>query len=67
MMNFKSTDFLTLTNIEMMINEPNPHKKAALISKRLTNYCCLHQNKLYVLQKNMTYKQSTMTYEHILS
>jgi hypothetical protein len=67
MMNFKTEDFLTLANIEMMINEPNPHKKAVLIANKLMNYCCLHQHKLYVLQKNMTYKQSTMTYEHILS
>jgi len=66
-MNFQSKHFLTLTDIEMMINEPNPHKKAALIASKLNNYCCLHQNKLYLLQKNMTYKQSTMTYENVLS
>ena len=34
-MNFISTDFLTLTNIEMMINEPNPHKKAAEDSSKI--------------------------------
>jgi hypothetical protein len=66
-MDFKTCDYLTLTNIETLINEPNPHKKAALIANKLKNYCCLHQTKLFVLQKNTTYKQSTMTFENILS
>ena len=66
-MDFKTEDYLTLTDIELLVNEPNPHKKAALIAKSLKNYCCVHQNKLYLLQKNTTYKQTTMTFENILS
>ncbi len=66
-MELKNEDFLTLSEIEQMIDSPFPNTKAGIISSKLKSYCVIADKRLYILQKNITYKVADEIFEKLVT
>lgn len=66
-MEFKKKDLLLLNEIEQMIDSPFPNLKAGILSDKLKSYCTIVDKRLYILQKNITYKVVDEVYEKLIT
>lgn len=56
-MEFSKTDLLNDVELEQLINSEFPNEQADIVQQKLKKYCLIHENVLFILQPNITYKR----------